>query len=117
VPATGRYTLPKATVYGYGQQDTKIVYHEMFEMPSRLNNEIKLRPGDVVVDGGANIGLFSLSLLQSPSIPHDVIVHALEPVPQTFAAAKLNLEGLEKSGRVVLHNLVRLAAYPATRVA
>jgi hypothetical protein len=44
------------------------VYHEMFDMGSRLKDLQPLRDGDVVIDGGTNVGLFSLSVLQDESV-------------------------------------------------
>jgi len=96
------YRLPKANVWGFGEDDTRLVYHEMFEMSTRLTNSVSLRPGDVVIDGGANIGLFSMSLLMDKKTPAGVKIHAFEPVPATFAAATLNLKSL---AQVTLHNV------------
>ncbi len=91
-------------MWGYGFEDASIVYHEMFDMKTRLTNNITLRPGDVVIDGGANLGFFSMSLLAEAKVPKDVTVHAFEPIPATYQAAKMNLEG---QPRVTLHNMVR----------
>jgi FkbM family methyltransferase len=58
-----------------------------------------LRPGDVVWDVGANIGLISLVLAKSC----DVTVHAFEPEPRNFAHLQRNiaLNGLEN--RIFAH--------------
>lgn len=60
-----------------------------------------LRPGDVVWDVGANIGLISLVLAKSC----DIIVHAFEPEPRNFAHLQRNiaLNGLER--RVFAHSV------------
>jgi FkbM family methyltransferase len=48
-----------------------------------------LTPGDTVVDGGANIGYFSL--LAAKWIREHGTVHAFEPIPQTFENLKKNI--------------------------
>ncbi len=48
-----------------------------------------LRPGDVVVDGGANIGL--ITLIASSLVGERGTVHAIEPAPRTLANLRANL--------------------------
>ncbi len=48
-----------------------------------------LAPGDTVVDGGANIGYFSL--LAAKCVGKDGHVHAFEPIPQTFETLNENI--------------------------
>ena len=62
------YKFPKQSFWAYGRADATIVYHEMFEMGSRLKDLLPLRDGDVVIDGGTNVGLFSLSVLEDESV-------------------------------------------------
>jgi FkbM family methyltransferase len=49
-----------------------------------------LRPGDTMVDGGANIGYFSL--LAAKCVGPSGAVHAFEPIPATFALLSDNLK-------------------------
>jgi hypothetical protein len=62
------YNFPKKSFWAYCRGDAAIVYHEMFEMGSRLKDLLPLRDGDVVIDGGTNVGLFSLSVLEDESV-------------------------------------------------
>lgn len=48
-----------------------------------------LAPGDTFVDGGANIGYFSL--LAAKRVGKQGSVHAFEPIPQTFQALQENI--------------------------
>ena len=49
-----------------------------------------LQPGDTFVDGGANIGYFSL--LASRCVKREGSVHAFEPIPQTFQRLQFNIK-------------------------
>ncbi len=52
--------------------------------------KLLLRPGDTVIDGGANIGY--MSLLAAKCIGRYGCVHAFEPVPPTFEILKQNIQ-------------------------
>lgn len=57
-----------------------------------LRHGVVVREGDVVLDVGANIGLFALYLDQVVmEEPDCVTVVAVEPAPRTFAALEFNL--------------------------
>jgi len=49
-----------------------------------------LRPGDTVIDGGANIGYFSL--LSARCVGATGHVHAFEPMPETYSSLSKNVE-------------------------
>ncbi|MCU0953033.1 MAG: FkbM family methyltransferase [Hyphomicrobium sp.] len=55
-----------------------------------------LKPGDICIDCGANIGTMTLQMAQSGAV-----VHAFEPDPDAFAALQSNVAGSES---VILHN-------------
>lgn len=59
-----------------------------------------LRPGQRVFDIGANIGFYAVGL--ALALP-DLEVHAFEPIPQTFAYLKRNVDLNDVSTRVSLH--------------
>jgi hypothetical protein len=57
-----------------------------------LKHGIRVREGDVVVDVGANIGLFALYLDQVVmEEPEQLTIVAVEPAPRTFACLEYNL--------------------------
>jgi FkbM family methyltransferase len=59
-----------------------------------------VRPGDIVLDVGANIGLFSL--IASRAVGREGAVHAFEPGPAAYARLKENLV-LNGTANVVTH--------------
>jgi FkbM family methyltransferase len=64
------------------------LYHEIFTHDDYLVGLSPLRPGSVVVDAGANIGLFALRVgLACPGLR----LIALEPAPDTCALLRHNL--------------------------
>jgi FkbM family methyltransferase len=96
------------------------LYHEIFTHDDYLKDLPPLPPDAVVVDAGANIGLFALRIAQVCPEAHLVVV---EPVPSTCALLRLNLEDLavdevdvlevalgESSGRTVLTAYTHLSA-------
>lgn len=60
---------------------------------------LEVAAGDVVIDAGANIGLFALDAAQKGAR-----VHAFEPMPATFAALRANARALGKR-RICAHRL------------
>jgi FkbM family methyltransferase len=59
----------------------------------------EVHPGDIVLDCGANIGVFSKKALSRGA----ALVIAIEPAPQTLAALRRNLEPEIRSGRVMVY--------------
>ena len=59
----------------------------------------EVRRGDVVLDCGANIGLFTRKALSRGA----ALVVAIEPAPLTLEALRRNLEGEIRSGRVIVY--------------
>jgi FkbM family methyltransferase len=84
-----QFTLPNGLeIKHVNLHETLHLYRDIFERRVYLDNEISLAPSAIVLDTGANIGLFSLFVLQEcPS----AIVHAFEPAPKTFTALAENL--------------------------
>jgi hypothetical protein len=79
------------------------VYRENFVDRTYLSNGIKVDANSMVLDVGANIGLFTLSLLkQYPGIH----IHCIEPVPVLYEACRQNAARAAQSpGDVVCHNV------------
>jgi FkbM family methyltransferase len=70
------------------------------EIPGYFRHGIAVAPGDVVLDVGANIGLFALDVAA-----RGALVHAFEPMPATFSALEANARDFGGSGRIETHNL------------
>jgi 31-O-methyltransferase len=68
------------------------ILHEICEDQLYFQSGISVSPGDVILDVGANIGVFSLYAAKQGAR-----VYAFEPMPSTFAVLELNvrLHGLE----------------------
>lgn len=66
------------------------IYYKHFEYIERDFLNRFLRPGDIFVDVGANIGLFSL--LAAKRIGKGGQVHSFEPTPETMARLKDNVQ-------------------------
>jgi len=58
---------------------------------------LRLKPGDIVLDVGANIGVFGVRTLQR--VP-ELTVYAFEPVPEIFKTLQKNSE-LHGKGRII----------------
>lgn len=98
-------TLPNGMkVFGCsGDLFEDFVYRENFVDRTYLSNGIHVDEGSMVLDVGANIGLFTMSLLKAyPGIR----VHCIEPVPVLYSACCRNVAGAARSPEdVVCHNV------------
>src|SRR5215469_2062639 len=92
-----RYSLPDGTeVFSLNDNETQYLYEEIFEQREYLpRDELPERP--VVVDLGANIGMFSLFAIKEWS-PSRVI--AVEPIAELREVLGLNLREF-KEARIV----------------
>lgn len=79
--------------------DLKFIFVEIFETET-YRNDVEAIPEDgVVLDIGANVGLFSVLV---KSLKKNANIHAFEPMPGTFAALRRNIEA---------HKLVNVTAH------
>jgi syringomycin synthetase protein SyrE len=83
-----RFELPNGmAIATRNPSETEFTYDEIFEQNSYLRNGVRLFDGAVVIDAGANVGMFSLF---AASACRGARVIALEPVPQTYAILRVN---------------------------
>ncbi len=76
--------------------ETRFIYQEIFERRCYEQHGVTIADGDVVVDVGANVGLFTLSLLER--FQHLKAV-CIEPVPVTAACLSRNLAQAPRGSR------------------
>ena len=80
--------------------ETRLIYNEIFVQQEYFGGGVSLPQSGCFIDVGANIGLFTLFVLQQ--VP-DAVVHACEPVPETFDVLRRNVQLHGHS--VWLHNV------------
>jgi FkbM family methyltransferase len=78
--------------------ETINLYQDIFVLKCYLQHGITLPENSVVIDGGANIGMFSLFVLENCPTAS---IHAFEPAPKTFEVLKANLSS---RGKTVVNN-------------
>ena len=77
-----------ASIVEINPYETRFLYQEIFVDRTYLKNGIELRPGDIIFDVGANIGLFSMFCLQEVE---DVSIFAFDPAPHCADCYRRNL--------------------------
>ncbi len=99
-PRSARYELPNGMVISHqNKNETDFVYQEIFERRTYLQHGITLSNDACVVDVGANIGLFTLSILEKAP---QARIYAFEPIPPVFENLRIN--SLLAGGDVHLFN-------------
>jgi FkbM family methyltransferase len=99
VPLT---TLPNGLVLeAPSAAEAKVIYRELFEACPYLRNGVTVRPGDTILDIGANVGGFSVLLAGRY---RDLRIVAFEPIPETFAILERNASRLLAGADVTLVN-------------
>jgi FkbM family methyltransferase len=66
------------------------------EVKGYLSHGIELQPGAVVLDVGANVGMFALYVNQQ--LNNDVTVYSFEPIPSIFNALQKNAQRYNAKG-------------------
>jgi FkbM family methyltransferase len=80
----------------------QLKHYPLSEEPDLLGCKALLRPGDTVLDIGANIGVYTRFC--SEFVGPTGHVHSMEPIPETFSYLSRNVEALGLRN-VTLHNL------------
>jgi FkbM family methyltransferase len=76
------------SVDSLNNNDTLMVYRDIFEDDCYRQHGVTIRDGDCIVDVGANTGLFVLYLNEILADGH---IYAFEPVPATFQVLSRNI--------------------------
>jgi FkbM family methyltransferase len=93
--------FPIGTLSFINEYETRVLIYEIFYQNSYLINDLNLNPGSVIIDVGANIGLFSLFALKH--CKYDAVIYSFEPIPDSFECLKRNLAPF--SNKVQLYNM------------
>jgi len=80
----------------------EMIYFGYFEMDTRVFFDAYLRPGDIFLDIGANVGLFTLGAAKV--VGKSGRVHAFEPCSQTFGRLVENIQ-LSGLGNIAPHQI------------
>lgn len=75
-------------IFQHNHSETALQYQEIFIDKEYLKHNIVVEHGDVIVDVGANIGMFSLLFGR---YLEGIKIYAIEPVPELFDILKSNL--------------------------
>jgi len=90
VSGRARYQLPNGmAILHQNKNETDYLYHEIFEHRTYLKHGIELSGEACVFDVGANIGLFTLFVLEHCS---NARIYAFEPIQPIFETLKINVD-------------------------
>jgi FkbM family methyltransferase len=83
----------QSTPFYLSKAEAQYLYEH--DIPTYFEHAIDLHPGDIVLDVGANIGLFAISAFQRYG--SDINIFAFEPIPRSYEVLCRNKErfGLE----------------------
>jgi FkbM family methyltransferase len=82
------HTLPNGLQVKHRNiREIQHLYQDIFEKRVYFQHGIKLREHSMVIDAGANVGLFSLFVLANCPT---ATIHAFEPAPKTFEILRAN---------------------------
>jgi FkbM family methyltransferase len=81
--------FPIGDLYFINDYETRVLIYEIFYQNTYLQTELILNPGSIIIDIGANIGLFSLFALKQ--CKYDALIYSFEPISSSFECLKKNL--------------------------
>jgi FkbM family methyltransferase len=87
-------------LYCLSAPEARVTLHEVCEENVYLQEGISISPGDVVIDVGANIGVFTLYAAE-----RGAHVYSYEPVAPTYAVLTQNVESHGLLDKVRTHNV------------
>lgn len=92
------HVLPDGLAVAHlNRNETDYIYREIFELQAYLRHGIVIEDGDVIVDAGANIGLFTLF---ASRMARDLRILAFEPNPAAFVCLKANVDAWGAGQRI-----------------
>jgi FkbM family methyltransferase len=98
-----RVELPNGLwIWAPNKREALILHREVAAMGAYDQHGIHVGDGDLVMDVGANVGMYALHLARTRK---RLRVHAFEPVPETFAILECNVDEHMQGHDVVLHPL------------
>ncbi len=84
------HLLPDGVAVAHlNRNETDYIYREIFELQAYLRHGITIEDGDVIVDAGANIGLFTVF---ASRLARGLRILAFEPNPAAYACLKANAD-------------------------
>jgi amino acid adenylation domain-containing protein/FkbM family methyltransferase len=97
------HVLPNGLVVVHqNKNETEYLFHEIFQQQVYARHGIRLPSDAVVFDVGANIGMYSLYVLQHCERPR---IYAFEPVPPILTALRANLNRHGRGATVLGYGL------------
>ncbi len=85
-------------LYFINEFEARALIYEIFYQNAYLLNHLTLNPGAIIIDVGANIGLFSLFALGQ--CEYDALIYCFEPIPTPFECLKKNLARFKDQTRL-----------------
>ncbi|MBY0379900.1 MAG: FkbM family methyltransferase, partial [Burkholderiales bacterium] len=76
-------------VFYINKQETSLLYDEIFKCNDYVADKINIKDGDTIIDIGANIGMFSISI---GIYYQNIKIYAFEPILPIFEVLKKNIE-------------------------
>jgi 31-O-methyltransferase len=87
-------------LYCGNMMEAQGILHEICEDQLYFQSGISVSPGDVILDVGANIGVFSLFAAKQGAR-----IYAFEPIPSTFAVLELNVRSHDLESVIKARNI------------
>ncbi|MEI6187340.1 MAG: amino acid adenylation domain-containing protein [Alphaproteobacteria bacterium] len=92
-------TLPNGLeIFYINKQETLFLYKEIFESKEYIIDDISIEDGDIIVDAGANIGMFTV---YAGVYYKNVKIYAFEPIPPIFHILTKNIEAYDLNAECI----------------